>query len=106
MKPKLWTVALALGLFLGAAGSRADTPANDNCAGAEVIPASGPFPHLTSIVNIAGNTNTGDPTARSCGGTVGTNGLFEVQVFTYTQRKNKGATQISTLFWRSSWMSG
>lgn len=31
---------------------------------------------------------------------VGSNGLFKVDVFTYSQRKNKGATQISTLFWR------
>ncbi len=31
---------------------------------------------------------------------VGTNGLFNVEVFTYSQRKNKGATQVATLFWR------
>jgi Tfp pilus assembly protein PilV len=31
---------------------------------------------------------------------VGSNGLFKVDVFTYSQRKNKGAAQISGLFWR------
>jgi Tfp pilus assembly protein PilV len=31
---------------------------------------------------------------------VGSNGLFRVDVYTHNPRKNKGATQISTLFWR------
>ena len=37
-------------------------PANDACAGAQVIPASGPFPHLTTPVNLLDATNGGDPT--------------------------------------------
>jgi type IX secretion system substrate protein/fibronectin type III domain protein len=37
-------------------------PANDLCSGAVAIPASGPFPYLTTAVNIATATNTGDPT--------------------------------------------
>ncbi|MBX7222138.1 MAG: pre-peptidase C-terminal domain-containing protein, partial [Blastocatellia bacterium] len=56
--------------------------ANDVCSGAEVIPASGPFPYVSSIANISGNTSTGDPTAASCF-TVGTNGFFSVW-YTFT----------------------
>jgi len=41
-------------------------PMNDKCPGAEVIPAAGPFPHLTSLVEDLGQaTTTGDP-APSC----------------------------------------
>lgn len=36
-------------------------PVNDACAGAVTIPASGPFPHLTSVVDMAGATSTGEP---------------------------------------------
>lgn len=38
-------------------------PASDTCAGAVVIPASGPFPHLTPVVDMAGATAAGDATA-------------------------------------------
>jgi len=31
---------------------------------------------------------------------VGSNGLFLVEVFTHSPKENKGASQISTLFWR------
>jgi hypothetical protein len=42
-------------------------PANDTCAGAEVIPASGPFPYQTAItVDITDATSTGDPPLPSC----------------------------------------
>ena len=41
-------------------------PANDTCAGAEVIPSDGPFPHLTVIRNISLATTNGDPPAPSC----------------------------------------
>ncbi len=41
-------------------------PANDNCSGAEIIPPSGPFPHLTSIQNITLATTNGDPLPPSC----------------------------------------
>lgn len=41
--------------------SRWSPPANDTCAGAEVIPAGGPFPHLTSVVDMAGATSAGEP---------------------------------------------
>jgi len=37
-------------------------PANDDCAGALVIPPSGPFPYLTTVVDNTGATNTNDPT--------------------------------------------
>ena len=41
--------------------------ANDTCAGAEVIPAAGPFPYLTAVTaDITDNTTTGDPPAPSC----------------------------------------
>jgi len=39
-------------------------PSNDLCAGAEVIPAAGPFPYLTAITaDITDATATGDPVA-------------------------------------------
>lgn len=41
-------------------------PANDTCAGAQVIPGAGPFPHLTTTVDILDATLTGDPPAPSC----------------------------------------
>ena len=42
-------------------------PANDQCAGAEVIPAAGPFPYLTAVTaDITDATITGDPTLPSC----------------------------------------
>lgn len=41
------------------------TPANDTCAGAEVIP-SGPFPQLSTTNDITKATATGDPPLPSC----------------------------------------
>jgi uncharacterized repeat protein (TIGR01451 family) len=41
-------------------------PANDACAGAEVIPGNGPFPYLSSVVDITDATTTGDPPLPSC----------------------------------------
>ena len=41
-------------------------PANDLCSGAVIIPASGPFPHLTAITDITLATMDGDPPAPSC----------------------------------------
>lgn len=42
-------------------------PSNDTCAGAEVIPASGPFPYLTSVTaDITDATTAGDPPTPSC----------------------------------------
>jgi hypothetical protein len=42
-------------------------PGNDLCAGAEVIPAAGPFPHLTSVTaDVTDATTTGDPSLPSC----------------------------------------
>jgi hypothetical protein len=42
-------------------------PPNDTCAGAEVIPAAGPFPFFTSVTaDITGATTTGDPPLPSC----------------------------------------
>ncbi|HYP25781.1 MAG TPA: BACON domain-containing carbohydrate-binding protein [Blastocatellia bacterium] len=42
-------------------------PANDTCAGAIVIPASGPFPHLTpTVADITDATSTGDPVQPVC----------------------------------------
>jgi hypothetical protein len=41
--------------------SRPTVPANDTCAGAEVIPGSGPFPYLTQIADTTLATITGDP---------------------------------------------
>jgi hypothetical protein len=42
-------------------------PANDRCGGAEIVPASGPFPYLTSVTaDISGATTTGDPPPPTC----------------------------------------
>ncbi len=41
-------------------------PANDLCSGAEVIPAAGPFPYLSSVVDITEATSAGDPPSPSC----------------------------------------
>src|SRR5262245_17661174 len=41
-------------------------PSNDTCAGAEVVPDSGPFPYLTSIADTTLATTTGDPPSPSC----------------------------------------
>jgi hypothetical protein len=49
-----------------AEGVPAAPPPNDVCAGAELIPANGPFPHLTVIRDISSATTNGDPAAPSC----------------------------------------
>jgi hypothetical protein len=41
-------------------------PTNDMCEGAEVIPAAGPFPHLTSVADTTLATTTSDPPAPTC----------------------------------------
>jgi len=42
-------------------------PPNDQCSGAEVIPAGGPFPYQTAVTaDITGAGVTGDPAAPSC----------------------------------------
>ncbi|MBI3852450.1 MAG: hypothetical protein HY298_19510 [Verrucomicrobia bacterium] len=41
-------------------------PTNDTCEGAEVIPAAGPFPHLTAVADTTLATTTSDPTAPTC----------------------------------------
>ncbi len=37
------------------------TPVNDLCSGAEVLPGSGPFPHLSSVADTTLATENGDP---------------------------------------------
>ena len=46
--------------------SQPTVPANDTCAGAEVIPGSGPFPYLTQISDTTLATSSGDPSQTSC----------------------------------------
>lgn len=41
-------------------------PVNDTCTGAEIIPATGPFPRLTAITDLKDATNDNDPAAPSC----------------------------------------
>jgi len=48
--------------------SRPTVPANDTCAGAEIIPTVGPFPHLSSVADTTLATTTGDPPAAACWG--------------------------------------
>ena len=45
-------------------------PPNDLCAGAEVLPGAGPFPLLSSIVDVTGATDPGDPPPPTCQGDV------------------------------------
>src|SRR5262249_24926245 len=48
-------------------GSATPPPSNDQCAGAEAIPGTGPFPYLTSVTaDITGATTAGDPPPPSC----------------------------------------
>ena len=52
--------------------SRPEVPSNDQCAGAELIPATGPFPYFTSTNDITRGTLTGDPPHQAgCGMTLG-----------------------------------
>lgn len=45
----------------------AAVPANDTCAGAEVVPGSGPFPALSTVTaDITEATTTGDPGVPAC----------------------------------------
>jgi uncharacterized repeat protein (TIGR01451 family) len=41
-------------------------PVNDQCAGAEVIPAAGPFPATSAAYDITSATTAGDPPANTC----------------------------------------
>src|SRR5262249_52391754 len=41
-------------------------PANDQCSGAEVIPAGGPFPYTSGAYDITDATTTGDPSPPTC----------------------------------------
>jgi len=46
--------------------AKPETPQNDTCAGAEVIPSDGPFPYLTSVSDTFVATVGGDPPLPSC----------------------------------------
>jgi hypothetical protein len=46
--------------------SRPQIPANDFCAGAEVIPSAGPFPYLTAVTDTLRATEANDPPDSSC----------------------------------------
>ena len=48
--------------------SKPAVPANDNCAGAEVIPASGPFPYVTSISDSTLATHAANEQDSVCAG--------------------------------------
>ncbi len=41
-------------------------PSNDQCSGADVIPAAGPFPFVTTARNMTDATTVGDPPTPSC----------------------------------------
>jgi hypothetical protein len=59
--------AILWGIWCGAVHEvSAAPPPNDNCANAQTIPASGPFPYLTAVVNISAATTNGDPPLLSC----------------------------------------
>ncbi|MDB6123149.1 MAG: hypothetical protein JWQ71_2142 [Pedosphaera sp.] len=59
-------IAMACLLVLTGRAS-AVPPANDTCAGAEVIPPSGPFPYFSTVTaDVTGATTSGDPLAPTC----------------------------------------
>ena len=64
----LWARLLSIAVLVFAVlNASAVVPPNDRCAGAIVIPASGPFPFLTAqAVDITDATSTGDPPLPSC----------------------------------------
>ncbi len=64
-----FAVALSLAALPVAAQQTAGplaVPANDQCAGAEVVPGSGPFSYLTAATDITDATTTGDPSSSTC----------------------------------------
>ncbi len=65
-------------------------PPNDDAANAEVIPATGPFPYLTSLVDVTDATAVGDPTP-SCGGLLQSNSVW----YRFTP-SNTGSYRFST----------
>jgi hypothetical protein len=74
--------------------SKPAVPANDTCAGAEVIPGSGPFPYLTSTNDITLASGTGDPPFPTCSSsgfhsvwfrfTPSTSGIYSITMDTTT----------------------
>jgi hypothetical protein len=50
----------------GVSDAGAVPPRNDDCGSAETIPANGPFPYLTAVVNINDATTNEDPGLLSC----------------------------------------
>ncbi len=62
LDPAAWTLALALLLIASPHRGAAATPTNDLCAGAQVIPRTGPFPYATPVVDVStATTSAGDP---------------------------------------------
>lgn len=58
---------LLASLFTTVTSAFAAAPDNDNCSGAQVIPAAGPFPHTTPLVpDITDATSEGDPPVPTC----------------------------------------
>lgn len=79
-------------------------PPNDLCAGAQVIPGGGPFPYLTTTVDITNATVTGDPTVWSCLSTVNhvawydfTPAVSGTYTFTTCQNAAPGTTCLDTV---------
>ena len=58
---------LLASLFTTVTSAFAAAPDNDNCSGAQVIPAAGPFPHTTPLVlDITDVMSEGDPPVPTC----------------------------------------
>jgi hypothetical protein len=72
--------ALCLPLLLGTVLriQAAAPPPNDSCAGALVVPGSGPFPHWTTVVDASGATTNGDPVSVVAGQNDITNSVWYV----------------------------
>src|SRR5262245_54426460 len=63
---RAWSAAWIVLAFVCGAPVVAAPPANDTCAGAVIVPGSGPYPFLSPLVDLAEATTAGDPPPPTC----------------------------------------
>ncbi len=61
---------LFAGFLVIGSGTIAAPPPNDLCGGAFTVPAAGPFPHFSTVVDVIDAGEAGDPPFPSCSSTV------------------------------------
>ena len=67
---KLMSGVLFTGLLVIGSATIAAPPPNDLCSGAFTVPAAGPFPHLSTVVDVTDAGEAADPPFPSCSSTV------------------------------------